>query len=33
MTVEFEPGHDLDGPVCYANHSTTEDLLDGGEII
>ena len=32
-TVEFEPGHDPDGPVYYANHSTTEDLLDGGEII
>ena len=25
--------HDSDGPVCYANHKTTEDLLDGGEII
>ena len=32
-TVEFEPGHDPDGPVYYANHSTIEDLLDVGEII
>ena len=25
--------HDLDAPVYYANHWTTEGLLDGNEII
>ena len=25
--------HDPDGPVYYANHETTEDLLGGNEII
>ena len=25
--------HDLDGPVYYTNHWSTEDLLDGNEII
>ena len=32
-TVGFEPTTQMVQYATYANHNTTEDLLDGGEII
>ena len=33
QTVGFEPTTQMVQYATYANHNTTEDLLDGGEII